>query len=205
VRKQALIAVLLGGLVAAGPAITGSAASAQAAAASAANDTTDVHFMQGMIMHHAQALQMVGLIADHTTRPEMPLLGQRIAISQRDEIRMMRTWLQDHHEMAPDSAGHMAMPGMAMGDMLMPGMLTPAQMTALGAAKGPAFDRLFLQGMIQHHEGALTMVKQLFGTNGAAQTSEIFRFASDVDADQRAEIRRMRALLDALPAAGGKS
>ena len=93
--------------------------------------------MQGMIMHHAQALQMVGLIADHTTRPAMPQLGQRIAISQRDEIRMMRTWLQDHHEMAPDSTGHMAMSGMAMGDMLMPGMLTPAQMTALGAAKGP--------------------------------------------------------------------
>ncbi len=92
-----------------------------------------------------------------------------------------------------------------MGDMLMPGMLTPAQMTALGAAKGPAFDRLFLQGMIQHHEGALTMVKHLFGTNGAAQTSEIFRFGSDVDADQRAEIKRMRALLDALPAAAGKS
>jgi uncharacterized protein (DUF305 family) len=200
VRKQALIAVLF----AAGPAIAGSTASAQTAGA--ANDTADVHFMQGMIMHHAQALQMVGLIADHTTRPEMPLLGQRIAISQRDEIRMMRTWLQDHHEMAPDSTGHMAaMPGMAMGDVLMPGMLTPAQMAALGAAKGPAFDRLFLQGMIHHHEGALAMVRQLFGTNGAAQTSEIFRFASDVDADQRAEIKRMQALLDALPAAGSKS
>jgi uncharacterized protein (DUF305 family) len=159
-----------------------------------------------MIMHHAQAIQMVSLIADHTTRPEMPLLGQRIAISQRDEIRMMRTWLQDHHEMTPDSTGHMAaMPGMAMGDVLMPGMLTPPQMAALAAAKGPAFDRLFLQGMIHHHEGALAMVKQLFGTNGAAQTSEIFRFASDVDADQRAEIKRMQALLDTMPAGGGKA
>jgi uncharacterized protein (DUF305 family) len=136
----------------------------------------------------------------------MPLLGQRIAISQRDEIRMMRTWLQDHHEMTPDSTGHMAaMPGMGMGDMLMPGMLTPAQMAALAAVKGPAFDRLFLEGMIHHHEGALAMVKHLFGTNGAAQTSEIFRFASDVDADQRAEIKRMQALLDAMPASGGTS
>ncbi len=198
-RKQALIAML----VAAGLATGGATASAQAA--NTANDTTDVHFMQGMIMHHAQALQMVSLIADHTTRPDMPLLGQRIAISQRDEIRMMRTWLQDHHEMTPDSTGHMAaMPGMGMGDMLMPGMLTPAQMAALGAAKGPAFDRLFLEGMIHHHEGALVMVKHLFGTNGAAQTSEIFRFASDVDADQRAEIKRMQALLDAMPAGGGK-
>jgi uncharacterized protein (DUF305 family) len=134
----------------------------------------------------------------------MPLLGQRIAISQRDEIRMMQTWLRDHHEMAPDSLGHMAMPGTAMGDMLMPGMLTPQQMSALAAAKGPAFDRLFLQGMIHHHEGALAMVKQLLGTNGAAQTSEIFRFASDVDADQRAEIKRMQALLDAMPASGSK-
>ena len=200
--------------MAAGPAFAGSAASAQAANASAgantgagvANDTADVHFMQGMIMHHAQALQMVSLIADHTTRPEMPLLGQRIAISQRDEIRMMRSWLQDHHEMVPDSTGHMAaMAGMGMGDMLMPGMMTPPQMAALAAAKGPAFDRLFLEGMIRHHEGALVMVKHLFGTNGAAQTSEIFRFASDVDADQRAEIKRMQALLDAMPAAGGKS
>ena len=93
---------------------------------------------------------------------------------------------------------------MGMGDMLMPGMLTPAQMAALGAAKGPAFDRLFLEGMIHHHEGALVMVKHLFGTNGAAQTSEIFRFASDVDADQRAEIKRMQALLDTMPAGGGK-
>lgn len=207
-RNRALIAVLLVGLFAAGPAVAGSTAFAQAAnaPASAPNDTADVHFMQGMIMHHAQAIQMVSLIADHTTRPEMPLLGQRIAISQRDEIRMMRTWLQDHHETAPDTTGHMAaMPGMAMGDMLMPGMLTPAQMAALAAAKGPAFDRLFLQGMIHHHEGALAMVKRLFGTNGAAQTSEIFRFASDVDADQRAEIKRMQALLDGMPAGGGKS
>jgi uncharacterized protein (DUF305 family) len=200
VRTQGLIAVL----VAAELAVASSTAFAQGAGA--ANDTADVHFMQGMIMHHAQALQMVSLIADHTTRPEMPLLGQRIAISQRDEIRMMRTWLQDHHEMTPDSTGHMAaMPGMGMGDLLMPGMLTPAQMAALGTVKGPAFDRLFLEGMIHHHEGALVMVKHLFGTNGAAQTSEIFRFASDVDADQRAEIKRMQALLDAIPAGGGKS
>jgi uncharacterized protein (DUF305 family) len=193
---------LIGLLLAVGPVLAGPTASAQTAGA--ANDTADVHFMQGMIMHHAQAIQMVNLIADRTTNEDMPLLGQRIAISQRDEIRMMRTWLQDHHEMVPDTLGHMKMPGMAMGDMLMPGMMTPPQMAALAAAKGPAFDRLFLEGMIRHHQGALVMVKQLFGTNGAAQTSEIFRFASDVDADQRAEIKRMQALLDAMPAPGTK-
>jgi uncharacterized protein (DUF305 family) len=193
---------LAGMLFAVGPVIASPTAAAQAAGA--ANDTADVHFMQGMIMHHAQAIQMVNLIADHTTTPDMPLLGQRIAISQRDEIRLMQTWLRDHHEMAPDSLGHMAMPGMAMGGMLMPGMLTPPQMSALAAAKGPAFDRMFLEGMIHHHEGALVMVKQLLATNGAAQTSEIFQFASNVDADQRAEIKRMQALLDAMPASGSK-
>lgn len=188
-------------------AVAGRTVSAQAAPANAQSDTThagddaaDVRFMQGMIAHHTQALTMVSLIASRASRPEMPLLGQRIAISQRDEIRMMRTWLQDHHEAVPDSSGNMPMmPGMTMGNMLMPGMLTPEQMAALAKATGPAFDQLFLEGMIRHHEGALVMVKELFATNGAAQASDIFRFASDVDADQRAEIKRMRAMLDAPP------
>jgi uncharacterized protein (DUF305 family) len=171
-----------------------------------ANSAADVHFMQGMIGHHAQALAMVSLIASRAARPDMPLLGQRIAISQRDEIKLMGRWLTDHHEDVPVAdtvytAGGRAtmMPGMPMSGTLMPGMLTPAQMDELAKSTGADFDRLFLTGMIRHHEGALTMVSQLLGSNGAAQDPAIFGFASDVDADQRAEIKRMRAMLDAAP------
>jgi uncharacterized protein (DUF305 family) len=161
----------------------------------------DVAFMQWMISHHAQALQMVALIPSRTNRQDMSSLGQRIAISQRDEIAMMQSWLRDHHQTIPvvDSAGDAMMPGMPMSEMQMPGMLTQAQMAALKAATGPAFERLFLQGMIQHHEGAITMVSKLLATPGAGQASEIFRFANDVVADQRAEISRMQALLAAMP------
>ncbi len=159
----------------------------------------DVAFMQGMIHHHAQAIEMVALIAARTTSERMRLLGERINVSQKDEIAMMQNWLREHHQDAPDPLAHA---GMDMGDAMpmMPGMLTKAQMAALAAAKGTAFDRLFLAGMIQHHQGALEMVKQLFGATGAAQNTAIFRFASDVDADQRAEIARMQAMLDAMKA-----
>jgi uncharacterized protein (DUF305 family) len=175
-------------------------------AAQAAPDSTDVQFMQGMIAHHAQALAMVALIAGHTTRPELQAIGLRIKISQQDEIAFMQRWLQDRHQVVPtidaNEVAHMpamSMPGMQMSDgtMMMPGMMTPAQMTQLAAATGPAFDRLFLEGMIRHHEGALTMVKNLLATTGAAQAPEVFTFASDADADQRAEIKRMRSVLDA--------
>jgi uncharacterized protein (DUF305 family) len=161
----------------------------------------DVAFMQGMISHHAQAVEMVALMASRTKMPAMKSLGERINVSQKDEILMMQNWLREHHLMAPDPLAHMGM-AMDMGDhamAMMPGMLTKAQMDALAAAKGVAFDRLFLTGMIQHHAGALTMVKELFATTGSAQNTAIFRFASDVDADQRAEITRMRAMLKRLP------
>lgn len=164
-------------------------------AQSPATSPADVRFMQGMIHHHAQAIEMVNLMAARTKMPAMLSLGERINVSQRDEIAMMQNWLREHHESAPDPLPHL---GMDMGDHdmpMMPGMLTKAQMDALAAAKGAEFDRLFLTGMIQHHEGALTMVKELFGTSGAANNTAIFRFASDVDADQRAEIVRMRAML----------
>jgi uncharacterized protein (DUF305 family) len=163
--------------------------------------------MQGMIAHHAQALAMTALLPARTTRPDMLLLAQRIEVSQRDEIALMRQWLLNRHEQAPDSissngvvhgtgaASSMSMPGMAMSDSLMPGMLTPAQLSDLAAASGPQFDRLFLEDMIRHHQGALYMVGDLMGSTGAAQDTEIFRFATDVDADQRAEIARMRAML----------
>jgi uncharacterized protein (DUF305 family) len=176
-------------------------------AAQTAPDSADVQFMQGMIAHHAQALAMVALIPDHTTRPELQAIGLRIKISQQDEIAFMQRWLRERHQVVPtidaNNVAHMpamSMPGMQMADgaMMMPGMMTPAQMTALAAAHGAAFDRLFLEGMTRHHEGALTMVKGLLSTTGAAQAPEVFTFASDADADQRAEIKRMRSVLDAI-------
>jgi len=154
----------------------------------------DVQFMQGMISHHAQAITMAGWAPSHGASGNVLVLCARIAVSQRDEIRSMQRWLGDRHEMVPDSTGGMAgMPGMA----LMPGMLTPDQMAELDRARGPDFDKLFLVYMIQHHEGALTMVKQLFDTQGAAQDEVVFKFASDVNADQTAEIDRMAKMLGA--------
>jgi uncharacterized protein (DUF305 family) len=152
----------------------------------------DVTFMQGMIGHHAQAVEMVALIEARTTREDMRTLGLRIEVSQSDEIRMMQHWLEAHGQPLPGPHAHHG-----PGAPLMPGMLTPEEMAQLAEARGPAFDRLFLTGMIKHHEGALTMVKALFATAGAGQEAEIFAFASDVDADQRMEIDRMRAMLDA--------
>lgn len=164
-------------------------------------NTADVAFMQGMIAHHAQAIAMADLIPARTNRREIQLLGQRITVSQKDEIALMRHWLEAHHEKVPalGEGEHEHHAGMAMpADTLMPGMLTPEQMAKLSAAKGGDFDRLFLRGMIQHHGGALQMVARLFASQGAAQDPEVFRFASDVDADQRAEIARMQRLLDQL-------
>jgi uncharacterized protein (DUF305 family) len=160
----------------------------------------DREFMQGMIMHHAQAVEMTALIASHTENKELRLLGARISSSQSDEIKFMKRWLAARGE-----ALHMAMPGMPDMDRpgramaLMPGMLTPEQMEALRKAKGAEFDRLFLTGMIQHHGGALTMVKDLFDTAGAGQDAELFNFATDVDSGQRAEIRIMQTMLEKKP------
>jgi uncharacterized protein (DUF305 family) len=149
----------------------------------------DVKFMQGMIGHHAQALEMTALIDERSTRPEMKLLGQRISVSQEDEIDMMRAWLKARGQEIPAEHHHHTPEGM------MPGMLSPAQMAELAAAKGDLFDQLFLKYMIQHHEGALAMVDELFKTPGAGQEGDINAFAADVDADQRMEIDRMRAML----------
>jgi uncharacterized protein (DUF305 family) len=156
----------------------------------------DVKFMQGMISHHAQAITMAGWAPSHGASDNVRVLCARIAVSQRDEIHSMQRWLGDHHEMVPDSTGHMA--GMDnMSGMLMPGMLTPDQMAELDRARGPDFDKLFLVYMIQHHEGALAMVKQLMDSEGAAQDEVVFKFASDVNADQTAEIDRMAKMLGA--------
>jgi|SRR5579862_478667 len=159
-------------------------------------------FMQSMIMHHSQALEMTALIASHTENKDLRLLGARISSSQSDEIKFMRRWLVARGE--PVS---LAMPGMRGMDMsshnmstqpiaLMPGMLTPEQMEALRKAKDAEFDHLFLTGMIQHHNGALVMVKDLFDTAGAGQDAELFDFATDADNSQRAEIRIMQAMLE---------
>ena len=153
--------------------------------------------MQGMIMHHAQAVEMTALIPSHTENKDLRLLGARISSSQSSEINFMKRWLAARGE--PVS---MAMPGMKNVSTsghpmpLMSGMLTPEQMAALRKAKGAEFDHLFLTGMIQHHNGALTMVKDLFDTAGAGQDAELFNFATDVDTGQRAEIRIMQGMLE---------
>ena len=155
----------------------------------------DVHFMQGMIHHHAQAVVMAGWAQTHGARPDVKTLAQRIDVAQRDEMAFMQRWLRERHQDAPDPLEHYQM-GMSMSPSeLMPGMLTDEQMKQLDAARGPDFDRLFLTFMIQHHQGAITMVDHLFASPGAGQELYVFRFASDVNADQTTEIERMRLML----------
>lgn len=162
-----------------------------------ARSQADVDFMQGMIMHHEQAVEMTALIPSHTDNKDLRLLGAKISSSQSDEIKFMQRWLAARGE-----STSMAMPGMSGMDAsgkpmaLMPGMLTPEQMEALRNAKGAEFDHLFLVGMIQHHNGALIMVKELFNTAGAGQEADIFNFATDADNTQRAEIKIMQSMLD---------
>ncbi len=188
----------------------------------------DVRFVRDMIPHHQQALEMTALVEARTESRALRLLAERIETTQRDEIAWMQAWLAEHdaapaaghaehgtqhgtehasgshtdhdahaghdthaaHDTRIDHAGH--------DGHLMPGMLTPAEMARLAAASGVVFEGLFLEGMIRHHEGAVGMVRTLFATPGAAQTSDLYRFASDVEADQAAEIARMRDLLAGL-------
>jgi len=167
----------------------------------------DVEFMQGMIIHHAQAVEMTAFIESHTENKDVRSLGARISRSQSDEIKFMKRWLASrgqpisgamtHMNMSHDKMSHDKMSHEHMA--LMPGMLTPEQMEALRKANGEEFDRLFLTGMIQHHGGALTMVKDLFDTAGAGQDAELFNFATDVDSGQRAEIRIMQGMLERKP------
>jgi uncharacterized protein (DUF305 family) len=152
----------------------------------------DAQFMQGMIGHHAQAIEMTELLATRTESEDMRKLAGRIDVSQTDEIKMMEEWLKRRGEALPDPHAH------HHGGKLMPGMLTADEMARLAQAKGEAFDRLFLEFMIKHHEGALVMVQELHATPGAGQEPEMFAFANDVDADQRMEIDRMRIMLDKL-------
>ncbi len=158
----------------------------------------DVHFMAGMIGHHAQAIQMAGWAPSHGASQSVRVLCERIVVAQTDEIAMSQRWLREHGEYVPpaDPRGHI-MQGIDQ-PMLMPGMLTPEQMSQLDSARGPEFDRLFLTFMIQHHQGAITMVQQLLAVPGAAQDGPIFRFSSDVNADQSTEINRMTLMLNDL-------
>ena len=160
----------------------------------------DIEFMKGMIMHHAQAVEMTNMITSHTDNKSLTLLGERINKSQSSEIEFMKRWLETRGESLPQPSA--AMLGMNMGGQqakLMPGMLTADQMLALRNAKGAEFDRLFLKGMIQHHTGALVMVKDLFDNAGTGQDADLFTFATDVDSGQRAEIRIMESMLGEKP------
>jgi uncharacterized protein (DUF305 family) len=160
----------------------------------------DVEFMQGMIPHHAQAVLIAGWAKSHGASPMVQALCERIVFQQSDEIAMMRDWLAHRNEFVPDSnakAMKMKMNGMDH-EMIMPGMLSDTELAELDKARGAAWDKLFLADMIKHHQGAIGMVEELFNTYGAAQDDTIFKFATDVQADQETEIVRMQGLLDAM-------
>ena len=162
----------------------------------------DVHFMSGMIQHHAQAVLMAGWAPTHGASPAMRALCERIVVGQRDEIVLMRRWLTDRHQPVPESdASHMMMPGMEHA-ALMPGMLTPGELAQLDQSQGRDFNGLFLRYMIRHHQGAITMVNQLFASRGAGEEEPVYRFAANVFADQTTEIERMQRMLADLLAAG---
>jgi uncharacterized protein (DUF305 family) len=160
----------------------------------------DVHFVSGMIPHHAQAVLMAGWANSHNASASVKLLCERIVVSQRDEIKWMQTWLSDRGQEVPDEKAthHKMKMGDHVHEMLMPGMLTEEELKQLDKARGRDFDRLFLTFMIKHHEGAIGMVEELFDSYGAAQDDSLYQFASDVFADQGAEIEAMSKMLAAI-------
>lgn len=185
------------GIIGAGSA----AAIADAEKAARAYAPADVAFMQGMVPHHAQAVIMSRWATTRGARADVKILCERIAIAQTDEIRMMRRWLGERGQEVPDSMStkHKMKMGDMVHEMLMPGMLTDEQMATLDKARGSAFDRLFLTGMIMHHQGAIDMVRELLSHGDAGHDDTVFRFASDVDSDQTAEIHKMRLMLQTVP------
>ena len=197
--SRLLLVLTLAGFTATGA--KAQAAPSSTSASQGAYVAADVQFMTGMIAHHAQAVLMAGWAPSHGASASIRALCERIVVGQHDEIVLMQRWLSDHHETVPDGdASHDMMPGMAMN--LMPGMLTAEQLIQLDQARGPVFDRLFLTDMIQHHRGAVSMVDQLFGSQGAGEEERVFRFASDVYADQTTEIDRMQKMIAALAPEG---
>jgi uncharacterized protein (DUF305 family) len=162
----------------------------------------DVHFMTGMIPHHAQAVLIAGWAASHGARADIRILCERIVVAQRDEIELMQTWLRDRRLPVPPADAkrmRMTMNGVEH-DMLMPGMLTDEELAELDKARGSDFDRLFLAAMIRHHQGAIAMVDELEAAPGSRQDEVVFRFSSDVYADQTTEIERMEKMLATIPA-----
>jgi uncharacterized protein (DUF305 family) len=159
----------------------------------------DINFMSGMIPHHAQAVLIAGWAGSHGARPDVRILCERIVVAQRDEIEFMRNWLRDRDETVPaaDATHHRMKMNGVEHDMLMPGMLTAEQLTQLDKARDAEWDRLFLTFMIRHHEGAIKMVDDLFGSYGAMQDEDVYKFASDMYADQTTEIERMQKMLAA--------
>lgn len=158
----------------------------------------DVKFVSGMIPHHAQAVIMAGWAPSHGARKDVAILCEKIVVAQTDEIFFMRNWLRDRGQVVPSATEthhKMVMNGMTH-DELMPGMLSDEEMAALDKSRGPDFDRLFLTGMIKHHQGAITMVNELLNSYGSAQGDDIYKFASDVFADQSTEITRMQEMLN---------
>ena len=191
-------------VMAAGTGVVGANSAAAISAAqksAAAFAPADVEFMQGMIPHHAQAVIMARWAATHGARADIQRLSERIAVAQSDEIRLMRRWLAERKQEVPDSMAtrHIMKMGNMTHEELMPGMLTDEQMRALDAARGPAFDRLFLVGMIGHHEGAIGMVRKLFGVGEAGHDETVFRFATDVETDQSTELHKMQLMLATVP------
>ena len=167
------------------------------ASAQTSNSKADIDFMAGMIHHHAQAIVMSRWAPTHGASPTVLTLTERIINAQQDEIASMQRWLRSHGQPVPEPDPHgmmMEMGGMKH-EMLMPGMLTEAQMKQLDESRGKDFDRFFLTFMIQHHQGAVTMVNDLFATPGAAQEQSVYKMASDVFADQTTEIERMQKML----------
>jgi uncharacterized protein (DUF305 family) len=157
----------------------------------------DVQFMSGMIPHHAQAVLIAGWVPARSERRDVRVLAERIVVAQKDEIKLMQTWLDDRGLPVPaaDATHHVMKHGDMEHKMLMPGMLTDEELSKLKAARGAEFDRLFLEYMIKHHQGAITMVEELFKAPGAANDETVFRFASDVFADQTTEIHFMTQML----------
>ena len=160
----------------------------------------DVYFMQGMIPHHAQAVKMAQMAPKQAQSQLLKNMCERIVVGQGFEIKMMRQWLSDRGQEVPaaDAMRHKMKHGDMVHDMLMPGMLTDEEMAALEKARGKEWDRLFLLGMIKHHEGAIKMVEELLATDGGATGDDIFKFASDVYADQTTEIEVMKEMLAAI-------
>jgi len=175
-------------------------AKAQADSARYPYTAADVHFMSGMISHHAQAIQMAGWAPTHGAGPSVRILAKRIINAQQDEIATMQRWLTDRLQPVPEATpkGMKRMMDGVEHVMLMPGMLSEEQMKQLDQSRDAEFDRLFLTFMIQHHRGAVTMVNELFGSYGAGQDETVFKFASDVNVDQSTEIDRMEKMLAAL-------